>query len=288
MKIIFDWCASYGEEKISWRGDVQLISLEITQRECGFASAKTIIATKSSEEAALLTRKYAKIGVQLVDGMVETIFSGRLVSFPIGIGSSHLKLEFISEPDDYQKQLNDFCQRSQKLYEDVDKHALVNGTMGFDDLFFSARDMTNPTIFLEGNNNVFHWDMKTGKLSLSHINNGLKNFEISGKDIIQNSLRIRLAREPYKSVNLHLSANWIQHAYGCINLYPLIAANFKNGVVSSLTNIRNGMENICRFSPNGGYGLVNCRIKEIFPTQRSEFFHDFSATSREFRISKSP
>ncbi|MDR3151224.1 MAG: hypothetical protein LBT67_00030 [Holosporaceae bacterium] len=286
MKIIFDWCASCEEEKTAWRGDAQLISLEITQRECGFASAKAIITARNSTEA-LLTRKYAKIGAQLDEGKMETIFSGRLVSFPIGIGNSCLKLEFISEPDDYQEQLNDFLRKNQALHRDVDRHTLVDKGVEFDDLFFSARDMTNPTIFLEGNNNVFHWDMKTGKLSLSHINSGLKNFEISGKDIIQNSLRVRLSREPYKSVNLHISANWIQHIYGCVNLYPLIASNFKNEVVSSLTNIKSGIENICKFSPGGGYRLVNCRIKEIFPAQRCEFFRDFSATSREFIAGKS-
>jgi hypothetical protein len=34
MKLIFDWSSSFYEEKNSWRGDEEIISLEIFQKEC--------------------------------------------------------------------------------------------------------------------------------------------------------------------------------------------------------------------------------------------------------------
>ncbi|MDR1361863.1 MAG: hypothetical protein LBJ16_01445 [Holosporaceae bacterium] len=283
MKIIFDWCDPPTQEKTPWRGDLQLISLEITHRECGFAAAKAIVTAK--DLANMPAGKCARIGA-LLRGNMETIFLGRLVSFPIGLGNSCLKLEFISEPDNYAQQLDIFCQENLRQYREVNKHAPTADIIKFDDLFFSAKDWKNPTTFLEGDNKVFYWDMKTGKMSLSHINGGTKNFEISGKDMLQNSLRIRLSREPYRGVNLHLSANWIQHTQGCIDLFPLVAEQFRNGVVNSLTNIKSGLEKLCKFSSASGYGLVRCNIMEIFPTQR-DFFRNFPTVSREFKVGES-
>ncbi|MDR3179429.1 MAG: hypothetical protein LBT70_00835 [Holosporaceae bacterium] len=282
MKLIFDWCFSFHEEKKSWRGDAKIISLEIVHRECGFASAKVVVTTTEP----LVTKKYAKIAVQKDDQNVEIIFSGRLVSFPIGFGNSCLKLEFISEPEDYQNQLNNFCQLNYEQYKNIDKHKLSDHPIIFDDLFFSTKDMNNPTVFLEGDCKIFYWDMTNGKLSLSDINHGAKNFEIKKCDIMQNSLKVRLFREPYKSISISIETSWLRHAYGCINLYPLIASNFKNSVVSSYTNIGTAMENFCKFSKNTGYELISSKIKEIYPTQNRHFFQNFSPVSAEYAIEK--
>ncbi|GHU12716.1 hypothetical protein FACS189449_06900 [Alphaproteobacteria bacterium] len=286
MKLIFDWSSSFHEEKNSWRGDEQMISLEIIHRECGFASAKVIIFAKSTE--FLANKKYAKIGIQKSkeNNNIETIFSGRLVSFPIGLGNSCLKLEFISEPDNYQDQLNDFCRTNLEQRKIIDQHKLLDSSTNFDELFFSSKDINNPTVFLEGDRKVFYWNMKNGKLSLSDINHGTKNFEANQKHIIQNSFRVKLFREPYKNINISIGANWVQHLYGCIDLYPLIAANFKNSIVSSYTDIGTAMENICEFSGNSGYELANCKIKRISPVQNAHFF-SFPQVSREFVVEKS-
>ncbi|MDR2794795.1 MAG: hypothetical protein LBB12_03395 [Holosporaceae bacterium] len=283
MKLIFDWCFSFHEEKKSWRSDAEIISLEIVHRESGFASAKVVVAITE----ALATKKYAKIAIQKDDKNTEIIFSGRLVSFPIGFGNSYLKLEFISEPDDYQNQLNDFCRLNYEQYKNINKHKLLDHPINFDGLFFSTKDMNNPTVFLEGDCKIFYWDMKNGKLSLSDINHGAKNFEIKSSDIIRDSLKVRLSREPYKSINLSIGTSWLRHVYDCINLYPLIAKNFKNSVVCSYTNIGAAMKNFCKFSKNTGYELISSRIKEIYPTQNRHFFQNFSLVSAEYIIEKS-
>ncbi|MDR0631815.1 MAG: hypothetical protein LBF54_01025 [Holosporaceae bacterium] len=260
MKLIFDWSPSFYEEKNNWRGDEKIISLEIFQKECGFAAAKVSIGTKDADK--LLNRKYAKIGVQNGDD-VELLFSGRLVAFPVGFCGSTTELEFIAEPDDYQTKLSEFSSENFRCYRSIDNHAAMGDNIPFDDLFFSSRDLKNPTIFLEGSDKIFHWDMRDGQLSLSDVNRGRRNFDVNGNEILQNSIKVRIAREPYRVVNLRVSAGWIQHEYGIIDVIPMIAAKFASGVINSFTNIKSGIEKI--FSARNGYGLAHCDIKEINP-----------------------
>jgi hypothetical protein len=260
MKIIFDWCSTFHEEKNNWRSDEEIIALEIFQKECGFAVAKVSLGARNLNE--LLDKKYAKIGVQRQE-KVDLLFSGRLVAFPVGLSSSTMELELISEPDDYQAQLCKFSRENFNRHRSIDKHRENTGPILFDDLFFSANDLKNPTIFLEGDNKIFYWNMQNGELSLSHMNLGRRNFNVDGNEILQNSVRVRMAREPYRAVNLRLSASWIQHEYGIIDLIPPMAQKFTRRVINSFTNIKSGIENI--FSERNGYKLAHCNIREINP-----------------------
>ena len=99
MKFIFDWCQKFDEEKREWRNDAKVLSLEIFQRECCFASAKVSIFL--TDTSSIFSKKYAKIGVQLDDSVskIDLLFSGRVVSFPIAFEKSCVKLELISEPN---------------------------------------------------------------------------------------------------------------------------------------------------------------------------------------------
>ncbi|MDR2724445.1 MAG: hypothetical protein LBB25_04605 [Holosporaceae bacterium] len=281
MKLIFDWALSFYEEKNDWHSDEEIISLEIFQKENGFAIAKITIAAQNGAE--LLNRKYAKIGIQKDCG-TELLFSGRLVAFPAGFDSSTMELEFISEPNDYQTKLSEFSQRNFNAYREIDKHTKNKDLILFDDLFFSSRDFKNPTIFLEGNNEIFYWNMKNGDLALSNINRGRRNFDIDGSEIFQNSIKVRMAREPYKVVNLKISAGWIQHEYGIIDLFPMIAQKFEQHLVNSFTNIKSGIENI--FSEKKGYRLIQCNIKEINPNTLG-FTKLYSTLSPDFFIRES-
>ncbi|MDR1561255.1 MAG: hypothetical protein LBS23_02775, partial [Holosporaceae bacterium] len=132
-------------------------------------------------------------------------------------------------------------------------------------LFFSANDVSNPTVFLEGSNEIFYWNMRSGKLSLSHINHGAKNINIIGNEVLQDSIKVQVSREPYKQINVKLSASWIQHAFGIIDIYPMIAAKFSANLVNSFTNIKTGIENLCKTSGKSGYTLIRCNMKEINP-----------------------
>jgi hypothetical protein len=265
MKLLFDWCDAFYEEKIVWRGDEDVISLEISQKECGFASARVSIKAKSVKK--LLDKRYAKIGIQSDENEkpMNLLFTGRLVAFPIGLGNSSLDLELIAEPDDYQMQLQHFSQQKNTQYKSVNKHVLESQRIIFDDLFFSANDSCNPTVFLEGGNEIFYWDMKSGKLSLSHINRGVKNIDINGNEILQNSIKIRIAREPYRKINIKLSTSWIQYVSGIIDVFPMIAQKFNSHLVNSFANIKTGIENLYKISNKNGYSLIRGEIREINP-----------------------
>ncbi|MDR2645936.1 MAG: hypothetical protein LBC04_02040 [Holosporaceae bacterium] len=281
MKLIFDWSSSFYEDKSNWRGDEEIISLEIFQKECGFAIAKVTIGTRDADK--LQNKKYMKIGMQ-TDGAVELIFSGRLVAFPVGFGGSTMELEFIAEPDDFQTKLSEFSDANFERYHSVDNHLPLKDSILFDDLFFSSRDLKNPTIFLEGCGKIFCWDMRNGQLSLSDIKHGQKNFDINGAEILQDSIRVRVAREPYRVVNLKISASWVQHERGIIDVMPMIAAKFAQRIINSFTNIKSGIKKIS--SNRGGYEVIHCDIKEINPNNRG-FGNEYLLLSPDFYVQKS-
>jgi hypothetical protein len=284
MKIIFDWSRDLDENKTHWRGDMEIISLEISQRECSFASAKVRLFSKSTD--VLIDKKYAKIGVQTSenDPKIDLLFYGKLTSFPLGFGDSCIWLEFIAEPSDYQRQLNTFFRKNMEAYKSVDLHSPLTSFVPFDDLFFSSKDTNNPTVFLENDCAFFYWDMRTGKLSISDINVGKRNFSITGDEILHNSLRVRLAREPYKNINVGLEASWIQRSGGYVDLFPMIAKSFRNGIVSSFTNIKSSIENLRGFSNKSGYQLLYSKINEVIPSVTTR--GQFPLVSRNFAINR--
>ena len=283
MKIFFDWSSEFSEEKKEWRGDEQLISLDIFQRECSFATAKVVIVSQSVEK--IMRRKYAKIGIQKnKDENVELIFSGRIVSFPSGFGSSSVTMELISEPDDYQQQLRKFSQDNFENYNAIDMHNILEAPVKFDNLFFAPSDLQNPSIFLEGGNDIFYWNPKNGKLSLSNINSGKKNFDIYGSDILKNSIKVRLEREPYKNVNVSISASWIQNIYGFIDVYPMTAERFKLKTINSYTNIKSALEKICNVSQRNGCYLIRCDLHEYIPGPEVGFIQDRPRVSPKFSV----
>lgn len=283
MKFLFDWSQKFDEEKNEWRNDAKVLSLEIFQRECCFASAKVSIFFTDSP--SLFSKKYAKIGVQRDDNIqkVDLLFSGRVISFPIAFGKSFIQLELISEPENYQNQLNNFLQKNIEQYQHINKHQFTKDPLNFDDLFFSEDDLNNPTVFLEGGTKCFYWNMKNGELSLSDINQGEKNICIGSEYILEKSMSISLAREPYKNVSINLSAKWTQYLSGLIDLYPSIAKKFSDGIICSLTNIKNQIRKLCNLH-NDGYDILSCTVREVDPRKLIPL-KIFPMTSAKFTLS---
>ena len=306
MQLIFNWCENfYQSENDVWsEGEEEMIALEISQREWGFATAKVTLASVGGNTKALATRnpendkacemakgsesasskscgfdsgtdnanfgvffpkKFAKIGQKLDDGRVETIFIGRVLNFPIKVGNTTMDLEFIAEPPDYQKQLAKF----------VDEHGWKNtphievggneNSAPIDSLFYSEQERKNPTVLLEGKNEIFYWNMKTGQLEISHIFRGKNNCEISGNEILEQSLKIHLAREPYSTINVRLSAEWIQRKNGLMDLFPIIAQRFNYGIVNSYSDLTQPLREFGKNANAKNYEIVYRDIKEINP-----------------------
>jgi len=245
MKIFFNWINSFNDNS-EWHNDEEIFALNIFQREGSFAIARVSIKSKK------LKHKFARIGIEK-NGQIETIFRGKLISFPLSCEGEIMTVEILSEPHDYQNQLQNFLQKNRKEYE------RKNPQIIFDDLFFSERD--NPSIFLEGSNKIFYWNMATGKMSLSDINHGEKIFEISKEDILKNSTQVKLAREPYREIHLTLSASWIQKVFGYIDLMPMISQRFSFNRLNSFTNL----SPCFRHGSQSGYSLIYNNVKAINP-----------------------
>lgn len=247
MELFFDWCENLNEEKTEWRGDEHIVSIEIFQKEFSFASAKISLAASKRK-----LHNSAKIAIKK-NGVFHTIFAGRLTGFPIGFRGSTVQIEMIAEPDDYQQQLIDFIKekRVQNLHENAD------GLVEFDNLFYSEADFQNPTVLLEGSNNVFFWNAQTGKMSVSHIAKGSRCIEISPQQILQNSVKVRISREPYSEIDVSVSAKWYKHQQAAFDIFPLIAQQFRNNFVNSFTDIRADFAKIT----NCAY----CNVHEINP-----------------------
>lgn len=264
MQLFFSWSDFFNEKADEWHSDADIISLEISHRESCFASAKILIFNKNIDFSALQNKKYAKIGVKFKENKLpKLLFFGRLVTFPLSFSRSALKIELISEPAAFEQQLNKFIKKNLTEYKNMDNHIELT-KITFDDLFFSERDAAeNPSVFLEGDTKFFFWDMRSGQLALSDINCGDRNISITCNQILKDSFRIRLAREPYRNVKISISAEWIQHLRGYLNVMPLIAQKFKSGVINSFTNIKTGIEKL--FANQSGYNLIEHKINEIIP-----------------------
>ena len=263
MKIFFNWINSFNDNP-EWHNDEEIFALNIVQREGGFALARASIKVQKLEH------KFARIGIEK-DGRIETIFRGKLISFPLSCEGEIMTVEILSEPNDFQNQLQNFSQKNLSEYE------RKNPEIIFDDLFFSEKD--NPTIFLEGSSKIFYWNMATGKMSLSDINHGDKNFKISKKDVLKNSTQVKLSREPYGEIRLTLSASWIQKVFGYIDLMPMISQRFSFNRLNSFTNLAPCF----RHSSQNGYSLIYNDVKTINPNGGGVLNH-FPEVSNSVKI----
>lgn len=260
MQLKFSWLNSF-QMTDDWDQPEELITLEITQKEWSFASAKITIARPKTYYP------FAKIG-RVMEDRIETIFIGRVIQFPISSDGVTVNLELIAEPNDYQQQLIKFMKQS----ANQDLHTTIDDLIERDDLFYSRADSDNPTTHLEGNNEIFYWDMKSGELKKSHLFRGNKIVVISGDHIMEKSLHIHLARDPYSVINLEVCVSWHQHRSGYLDLFPLIAEKFPYGMVSSYTDIKAALQNFgahtsLNYQTNHRYEMVYCQIKEKSPNR---------------------
>jgi len=252
FNLLMRWCDSPSDTSL--QENEHIIHLEIIQKEGCFASAKITIPNTSK------IRKYVRIFTEK-NGEILPMFFGKITSFPILPANTLTQIEAIAEPENYQQQLNQFTQQCEHAVKNTDLSAIQQQTILRDELFFSENDLKNPTTWLEGGNQIFYWDMKTGKLSLSSILKGNKIFKISKKDILSDSLKIKFAREPYGKVNVSISTSCIQKIHGFLDLIPVIANEFKLKKINSLTDISSSFKSFTK----DGYSVVFRKIDKIHP-----------------------
>ena len=271
FNILLNWCDS-PHEKFDFERNEKVINLEISQKESCFASAKITIPSISK------IKKYVKIAIKK-DEKIYHLFCGKVTAFPIFPGKSTTQIEAIAEPENYQQQLKQFAESGEHAMKNIDLHSFQKLDILRDDLFFAENDLKNPTTWLEGSNKIFYWDMKTGKLSLSSIKHGVKTFEISKKDILRDSFKIKFAREPYGKINVHLCAHWIQKIHGFVDLIPVLAKEFRLNKINSFSDLESGIKSFSK----DGYSVVYRKIEKANPNNLG-ILTDYPTTSCDIKI----
>lgn len=198
------------------RCDLDILKLEITQRESEVALARVVVPeVKRPKDKGKVFISYQ------VDKTVELFFAGRLVDFPLKIHNDLIQLEFSAEPQDAAQQL-------EKMVQNLKKEA------SWDELFVDPSAKTEVIDVLEAKPCFYCWDRTTGRLTLSNLFVGGKTVDLTN-DFFADSLKLGLADTPLSEISVDLVAEWTQVAEGEITLFPKIAAQFKGGMVNTLT-----------------------------------------------------
>lgn len=263
MNIILNFCTHIEEP---WSEELNVVSLSILHKEMSFAIARITLPSEQWDNKSMKT--YVRVGLQKND-QIDTLFFGKITAFPIDVKNGLVTIEAIAEPENYSEQLQNFIQQSKMQ----NLHEYCYETIIVDDLFYPSKN--NPTIFVEGTNDVFFWDMRSNNLFLSNVHHGKRNFIISDEDIIKDSVKIRIAREPYGIVSVALSTKWQRYNRDVVDLYPIIAAHFKSGIINSFTDIKTDLNHM--------NDKVMGEIKEINPNTT---LTKYPMTSPEFSAGK--
>lgn len=218
MTTYFAWVSEEEtfDSKDHARCDLEVLKLEITQRESEVALARVIVPeAKCPKDKQRIFISYQK------DKSADLLFAGRLVDLPFKIQNDLIQLEFSAEPDDAGQQL-------EKVVQDLKKEST------WDELFSDPTGKTDEVDVLDAKPCFYCWDRVTGRLSLSDLFQGRKTIDLT-QNFFTDSLKIGLADTPLSHVSVDLVAEWTQVAEGEINIFPKIAAQFAGGMVNTLT-----------------------------------------------------
>lgn len=273
MKILFYWCDDLIVNKTQ---GIEILSLKIIQKEHEFANAVIELSNENFDHLETFSQKYAKIECN-----EKTIFVGRLIAFPISKNNASVTIELIAEPVDYQQKLQNFSQKSLEKFKNISNQKFINNLISYDDLFFSKKQ--NPSVFLEGDTKLLYWDPANGNLELSDVNFGEKIFEIDANIILKNSFRVRLGREPYKKINVSISAEWIQNIKGVTDIFPFIAQKFELRKINSFTKLKEAFLSAVTSFNQKGYNILHTEINEINPNNA---LSNFPLTSPKFYLNE--
>lgn len=250
MTIFFTWVKKEEDfnPKIHKPADFQLLSVILTQSENGKAIAKLKIVDKGLEwpENCLGFVCYE------IQGKVHNLLCGEVSKSPKMIGNGIAEIEMKSFIENEAAQMAELGSRLKKAPY-------------WDELFVSPQRRGVSAEWLDARSSFLHWNRVSGKLGLSDIFTGAETLDLSG-DVV-GDYALGVSEMPYSQVDVHLSAEWIQHLEGLFDLTSLVAGKFKGGIINSLT----GGELVRRWPKEGqtlgrsGYQVVESYIREIDP-----------------------
>lgn len=219
MRFFFKWIDSQDSIPLNEikESDLDILDLTLTQREGEIALCTLTIPLNS----ILKKENYALLVVEN-EGKRTVLFLGKLIDLPIQVNDLHQKIELFALPRDYLSQLN-------ALKENVQK------SEDWDELFIEEGKQDDPAEILEARTELFCWHPVTHKIVLSNFFEGREKRVFNESQILQDSLKIKIAELPKPYINLTVVAEWVQEAEGEINILPRIEKKFQNGKINTLT-----------------------------------------------------
>jgi hypothetical protein len=222
-RLYFNWinASERFDADIHTREDEKVFDLEVRHREGGFANAKVAVMNPKVGLLNRARRQYMLLTMKTASGSVVPLLKGRVIGLPTRFSGEIVSLEFVAEPQDAGQQIKDMIN---ELRANGAYHSSVS----------CKRQGQMPSDFLEATSNLYYWDRVTGRLGLSNIFEGHRQVDLTGQ-YLRDGFDIQLAGPPLAGVDVEVSAEWTQHLLGKCNLMPVIARQFPQGLVNSIS-----------------------------------------------------
>lgn len=210
--------------------EIDPFSVSLKHREGEIASLDiTLLAQESHPSSLLMTYGDAPV------------FKGVAHGVPTFLNDHEVRLKFLALPPDLAKQREKLAPPSDSLF-----------SMGI----------------LEAVPALFFADRVTHALSLSPVlpQGPVLRFD---DQILKNTLTVKALKAPLSTIDLEISAQWVQELEGEFDVFPAIARAFPRGIVNTLTpqTLRLSWPQEGRSLRRSGYTVVESELQEITPPQ---------------------
>ncbi|MGB0934830.1 MAG: hypothetical protein ACPGXY_02065 [Alphaproteobacteria bacterium] len=255
MTFHFAWVQK-GEKynpKVHNREDEAVFSLAIRQREAGFAVARVLIKRRTEAFFPKPAQQYCYISRNN-----QLLFKGRLIALPSRISGELIGLDITAEPEDQVKKL-------QALTE-----TLKQGSQ-WDPLYLSPDQHNDPVEPLNARSSLYCWSRFDGSVKISDLFNGSKRIDIA-QNHFPGFMKVESLDLPLDEVTVDVRAEWLQEAYGEIDVGPLIEQAFPHGYINTLNG--KGLQTTWWQAgyrlQQGRYKIRRSNLNEVFPHQHAK------------------
>jgi hypothetical protein len=224
------------------REDEEIVSLEISQEEGGFATLTIDIKNPNIGLLAFGRNLWCWLSWDQGDGTLVPLFNGRLIGVPkLSVGEI-VQVQFLARPDDFNSQ----------------KAAIVSGlsVLPYYDPVWLASNV-NPDTVLETYSSLWHIDRTSLVLTASDILQGEAGIVTIGEDkAFYDAFSLAYGSPPLTAVTVSGTVNWNQQGEGELDITQTVVGAFaKAGSPYKKTF---GTYYRGRRSSAGGGGLISC------------------------------
>lgn len=250
MKIYFAW--DLLEEEFNpvshARQDLCPLSITLTHKEGEAALVHLTVPLKTK----VLYNRWAYMAIAFGEEVVP-IFYGVLTGALRHQNEETQILEFAARPRDGKHQLA-------RMLEEIKQ------TEAWNPLFVAPEEDDNPVEALEAQAKLFHWPRVNHQLTLSSYFNGTKELDLSAY-VLKDSFTIQQSDQPVASLNVEVIAEWVQEATGDVDLFPVIANHFPEGVINTLTplSLKQSWPKSGQWLKRSGYFVLHSNLEQVRP-----------------------